>query len=158
MIVAELTGIVLRDFYALRNTIAPVHVSDILILLNGNDEDRIAGVCRELNRCGLIDWQEKDTAISSFGSITANGVSVVERTILAPIDLILPVDDGDWGHGPIISRPSTPSLAVNKLLAEIDLSDASPLEKIEAKRLLVCVTQNTLLQNILASACSRNDA
>jgi len=35
MIDAELRGMVLQDFYSRRNAIAPVHVSDILILLNG---------------------------------------------------------------------------------------------------------------------------
>lgn len=155
---AELRGIVLRDFYSLRNTIAPVRVSDILILLNGNDENRIAGVCRELSRYRLIDWQQQNSALGGFGAITADGVKVVQGKALAPVDITLPPDHGD-GAFTIVSAsaaPNAPSLEFNKLLAEIDLSDASPFEKGEAKSLLVRVAGNSLLQAVLASARSRS--
>src|ERR1700723_3813030 len=115
---AELRGIVLQDFYWLRNTIVPVHVSDILILLNGNNERRITGICRELDRYKLIDWQEKDSAFTSFGSITADGVGVIEGPVLAPIHMILPANDGAdaLASAAIRSGPMTPSREVNQLL------------------------------------------
>ena len=158
MIDAELRGIVLQDFYSLRNTVAPVHVSNILILLNGNDESRITGICRELNRYNLIDWQEQDSALNGFGSITTDGVNVIEGAVLAPIHMILPVNNST-GTFTFVSAgfgPTTPSPEINKLLTEIDLLDAGPLEKAEAKNLLVRAAENALLQTVLASASRRS--
>jgi hypothetical protein len=156
MIDAELRGIVLQDFYSLRNTIAPVHVSDILILLNGNEESRITGICRELDCYKLIDWQEQDSAFTSFGSITNDGVGVIEGAVPAPIHMILPPNDGADAFASAGSVPMTPSREINLLLAEIDRSDASLLEKFEAKSLLIRAAQNPLLQTVLASACRRS--
>jgi hypothetical protein len=156
MIDAELRGMVLQDFYSRRNTIAPVHVSDILILLNGNDENRITGICRELDLYNLIDWQEQDHGPSSFGSITPDGVNVFEGNLGAPINMILPASNGaDVLALASGSGPTAPSLEVNKLLVDIDLADASPLEKVEAKSLLIRVAGNPLVQTVLATACSR---
>jgi hypothetical protein len=158
MIDAELCGIVLRDFYSLRNTIAPVRVSDILILLSGNDESRIAGICRELDRYDLIDWQEQGSVFNGFGSIKVDGVYVIEGAALAPIHMILPPNDGadPFAFASAGAVPMTPSREVNLLLVEIDRSDASPLEKLEAKSLLIRVAENPLLQTLLASACRRS--
>jgi hypothetical protein len=158
MIDAELRGIVLQDFYSLRNTIAPVHVSDILILLSGNEESRITGICRELDRYNLIEWQEQDSALDSFGSITADGVDVIEGAVLAPIHMILPANDGadPFAFTSAGSGPMTLSREVNYLLAEIDRSAASPLEKVQAKSLLINAAENPLLQTVLVSACRRS--
>jgi hypothetical protein len=157
MIDAELRGMVLQDFYSRRNTIAPVHVSEILILLNGNDENRITGICRELYLYNLIDWQEQDRAPSSFGSITPDGVNVFEGNLCAPINMILPANNvTDVLALASSSGPTAPALEVNKLLVDIDLSDSSPLEKVEAKSLLIRVASNPLLQTVLAAACSRS--
>ena len=157
MMDAELRGMVLQDFYSRRNTIAPVHVSEILILLSGNHENRITGICRELDHYNLIDWQEQHRALSSFGFITTDGVNVIERNVRAPINMILPPNDGSdvltLASGP---SPMAPPLEVDRLLADIDLSDASPLEKVEAKSLLIRVAGNPLLQTILASERNRS--
>ena len=155
----ELRGIVLEQFYGLRNEqLGWLNVLDLpeLSLVEDNKR-RLLNICEQLGEHALIQWKSLNShsAIGGMGKITAKGVDVVEGASIAPIAITL------HDHRISISQSSNiqvgnsntqdVNLQIDKIIAAIDHSEASDGEKAEAKSLLEKICSNPLLQTILSA-------
>jgi hypothetical protein len=120
-------------------------------------------VCDQLAEHGLIEWQRaagrQDETIGGFGKISAFGVDVIEGHTKPPISISLDYSRHITVHGSSnvqIGNANVQgiSIAIEKVIAAIDRSQAPETEKAQAKSLLKKFLEHPLVTSIAGSLAS----
>jgi|SRR5665213_11482 len=150
----ELRGIVLEKFYELRHQQDIVSLRDITSI-DPNQWTQIANICDQLAQHNLITWKPIKSMVGIFdgmGRITADGVDVMEGAAPAPIAIVLhdhSIAVSGSSHVQIgNSNVQGINLHIDKLIAAVDHSHASDIEKAEAKSLLEKLVSNPLVRAV----------
>jgi len=154
---ADLRGLVLQAFYDQRHQTTNLGLNQIIGAVP-SERILLANICRQLAEHSLIKWHPIGGAgqfVDGVGNITAKGVDVVEGTTHSPITVTL--------HDHSISVAGSTnvqignanvqgvSFNISKLIAAIDHSSATEMEKKEAKSLIERIASSPLLQTVLAT-------
>jgi hypothetical protein len=151
---SELRGRVLQKYYDARGEAGMIQVprlTDEII-----DRDTAFRISTQLGEHGLIDWKPSQTlhVQTGLGKITADGVDVIEGTKQPPF--AISVHD----HRVQISNSSSiqvgtgnmqgVTISGERISIAIDRSNASQVEKEEAKSILQKILGSPLLSSILS--------
>jgi hypothetical protein len=160
---SEARGMVLQRLYDIRHEVDkahPQHFEDIEKTLPANV---IANVLSQLSDKGMIKFDPHRSSSSGLidnfqARILGPGVDVIEKTREPPIAIVFPVsiDSSVSIHGSqgvIVGGQGNVqnfTMDVEKMNSIIDSSDASLIEREEAKSLLKRLSENRLVRLVLA--------
>lgn len=156
----DLRGEVLEVFYNARTQTRHLEFKALLSHLTAQPFD-VGRICDQLAEYRLIEWKpiyHMGNVMAGMGSISAQGVDVIEGTATPPISITLHDHSINVSGSTNVQVGNANSIVGNiddhTIFAAIDESSASPEQKAEAKSLWSQLTNNAAFAAIVGAVAT----